>query len=115
MNPQYLWLTDATELLTIFVVGPVLAIAIAYAAWRGKPKNFNPERYGIACIGSGVAAFLLFGLAKWMNADVRTAWYFLQLAFVLLGGLFFGVSMGCFFPVLLRVWRWHEATRVAGR
>ena len=27
MNPRYLWLTDAIQLLTFFVVGPVLAIA----------------------------------------------------------------------------------------
>jgi hypothetical protein len=112
MNPDYLWLTGALELLTFFVVGPVLAIAIAYAAWRGKPQNFNPERYGIVCIASGVTAFLLFGFAKWMNADVRTTQYFLQLACVLLSGLLFGVFMGCGFPVLLRLWRWHKTTRL---
>jgi hypothetical protein len=44
MNPDYLWLI---ELLTFFLVGPVLAIAIAYAAWRGKRNNFNPKRYEI--------------------------------------------------------------------
>jgi hypothetical protein len=32
MNPDYLWLTGAMQLLTLFVVGPVIAIAIAYAA-----------------------------------------------------------------------------------
>jgi hypothetical protein len=112
MNPKYLWLTGATELLTIFVVGPVLAIAIAYAAWRSKPKNFTPRHYGIMCVGSGMAAFLLLGFAKWMNADVRTARYFLQLASVLLGGLLLGVSMGCGFPVLLHLWRWHKATQL---
>jgi hypothetical protein len=72
MNPDYLWLTGAIELLTFFVAGPVLAIAIAYAAWRGKPKIFNPERYGMMCIASGVTASLLFVFVKWMNADVRT-------------------------------------------
>ncbi|MGB9103778.1 MAG: hypothetical protein WCC59_03380, partial [Terriglobales bacterium] len=69
MNPDYLWLTGAMELLTFFVVGPALAIAIAYAAWRGKPQNFNPERYGMVCVASGVTASLLFGSAKWLNAD----------------------------------------------
>ena len=112
MNPEYLWLTEAMVVLTFFVVGPVLAIAIAYAAWRGKPNNFNPERHGMMCVASGVAAFLLLGLAKWMNADVRTALYFLQLGCGLLSGLLLGVCMGCGFPVLVGVWRWHKATRL---
>jgi hypothetical protein len=99
------------QLLTFFVVGPALAIAIAYGAWRGKQQNLNPVRYGMLCITSGVAAFLLFGFAKWINADVRTAQYFLELACVLLSGLFFGVFVGCGFSVLLRLWRWHKTTR----
>ncbi len=112
MNPEYLWLTGAMQLLTIFVVGPVLAIAIAYAAWRGKPHNFTARRYGMLCATSGVTAVLLLVFAKWMNADVRTAEYFLQLACVLLFGLLFGVSMGCGFGVLVGVWHWHNKTRL---
>jgi hypothetical protein len=113
MNPDYLWLTEAVELLIFFVVRPVLAIAIAFAAWRGKPQNVNTERYGMVCVASGVIASLLFGFAKWMNDDVRTAQYFLQFACVLLSGLLFGVFMGCGFSVLLRLWRWHKTTRLA--
>ena len=101
MNPDYLWLTGAIELLTVFVVGPVLAIAIAYAAWRGKPKKLNPGRYAIVCVASGVFASLLFGLVKWMNADVRTPQYFLQFACFLLSGLLFGVFIGTVFSVVL--------------
>jgi hypothetical protein len=112
MNPEYLWLTGAMQLLTFFVVGPALTIAIAYGAWRAKPQNLNPERYGMLCITSGVAAFLLFGFAKWINADVRTAQYFLELACVLLSGPLFGVFAGCGFSVLLRLWRWHKTTRL---
>lgn len=59
MNPDYLWLTGAIQLLTFFVVGPVLAIAIAYAAWREKPRNVNYGRYGMVCVASGVTASLL--------------------------------------------------------
>ncbi len=110
MNPEYLWLTGALELLTFFVVAPILAIAIAYSAWRRRPHF--PERHGVVCVASGLAALLLFGFAKWMNADVRTAQYFLQLACVLLSGLLFGVFMGCGFSVLLRLGRWHNATRL---
>ena len=113
MNPKYLWLTGAMQLVTIFVVGPAIAIVIAYAAWRGKPQNFNPRRYGIVCLASGVTASLLLVLAKWINADVRTPQYFLQLASVLLGGLLLGVGMGSVFPVLLNAWRWHKTTRLS--
>jgi hypothetical protein len=112
MNPDYLRLTGAIELLTFFVVGPALAIAIAYAAWRGKPNNFTPERYAIVCVASGVTASLLFGFVKWMNADVRTPQYYLQFACFLLSGLLFGAFMGTGFSVLLRLWRWHKATRL---
>jgi hypothetical protein len=115
MNPNYLWLTGALQLLVIFVVGPVIAIAIAYAARRRKPQNFNPQRYGTLCVASGVSASLLLVLAKWINADVRTPQYFLQLTCVLLGGLLFGVAMGSIVPVLLHVWRWHKTTRLADR
>ena len=112
MNPDYLLLTGTLQLLTMFVIGPAIAIAIASAAWRGKPQNFNPERYGAFCVASGVAALLLFGFAKWLNADFRTAQYFLQVACVLLAGLLFGVCMGCGFSVMLRMWRWHNTTRL---
>lgn len=113
MNPDYLWVTGAMQLLTFFVVGPVLAIAIAYAAWRGKPQKVTPKNYGVGCAVSGVTSFFLFGFAKWMNVDVRTGQYFLQLAFVLLSGLLFGVFIGCGFPALLYLWRWHKTTRLA--
>ncbi len=83
------------QLLTFFVVAPIVAIAIGYAAWQGKPQNFDRERYGMASVASGIATALLFAWAKHINADVRTTQYFLQLACVLLSGLLFGVFMGC--------------------
>ncbi len=113
MNPDYLWLVDALQLLTIFVVGPVIAIGIAYAAWCGKPQNFSPQRYGKLCVASAMCASLLGVLAKSINADVRTPQFFLQLICVLLGSLLFGVAMGSVVPVLLYMWRWHKRTRLA--
>jgi len=112
MNPEYLWLTGMAELLTFFVAGPALAIAIGYVAWRVKAQNFDLRRYGMVCVASGVTASLLFALAKWMNADVRTPQYFFQFAAVLLSGLLFGVSVGCGFPLFLQLWHWHKATRL---
>jgi len=95
MNPDYLWVTGALQLLTFFVVAPMLAIAIGYAAWQGRPQNFDRERYGMTSVASGIASAFLFAYAKHINADVRTAQYFMQLACVLLSGLLFGVFMGC--------------------
>jgi hypothetical protein len=112
MNVHYLWLAGAIELLTFFVLAPAIAVAIAIAARKGTWKILNPARYGPVCVGSGVAASLLLGLAKWINADVRTPQFFLQFASFLLSGLLFGVCMGTGFFVLLRLWRWHRATRM---
>ena len=115
MSPDYLWLTGLLELLALFVVGPALGFVIAYAAWSGKLPRLNPQRYGddrVLFVAFGVLASLLLVFAKWLNADVRTAQYLLQLACVLVGGLLFGVGMGCCFSVLLRLLRWHKATRL---
>lgn len=112
MNPEYLWLTGAMQLLAIFVIGPVLSIAIAFAAWRDKPQSSTARRYGMVCAMAGIAAVVLMVFAKWMNADVRTALHFLQVACVLLSGLLLGVSMGCGFGVLLGVLRWHNTRLV---
>src|SRR5690242_18857318 len=95
MNPDYLWVTGAMQLLTFFVLAPILGTAIGYAAWRGKPQNFDRERYGMTSVASGIATALLFAYARHINADVRTTQYFLQLACVLLSGLLFGVFMEC--------------------
>lgn len=112
MNPQYLWLTEALELLSLIVVVPALAIAIPYAAWRGKLPSINVGRYGTACATSGGAAVILLLCAKWIKADVREPQYFVQLACVLLGLLVFGVYMGSGIVVLIRAWLWHRATRL---
>jgi hypothetical protein len=37
------------HLVTFFVVGPVLAIAIAFAAWR-ETENLKAERYRMVCV-----------------------------------------------------------------
>ena len=114
MNPEYLRLVDAIQFLTVFVVGPVLGFVIAYAAWAGKPRRFNPERYGdvrVFFVASAMTGILLFVFAKWLNADVRTP-QFLQVACFVFGGLLFGVGMGCCFAVILQLLRWHKTTRL---
>jgi hypothetical protein len=96
------------QLLTFFVVAPILAIAIGYAAWKGNPPRFDL----LAAAASGAACVFLFSYAQGMQADVRTAQYFVQLVLVLLSGVIFGVFMGCGASVILRMWRWHQTTRL---
>lgn len=111
MNPRhYLWLTEGLELLSFFVCWPI-GIVIAYRAWREKPESLS--RYKIPCLASGVTAVLLILFAKWLNADVRTLTYFLQVACFVLGFLLFGVCMGCGFAVFLSMWYWHKKTRLS--
>jgi hypothetical protein len=114
MSPHYLRLTEALELLAFFVIAPALGIVIAERAWRERARSLNPKRDGMRCVASSGAALSLFGLARWIDADVRTPQYFLQLTCVLLSLLSLGVSMVCFFSVLLSSWRWHKGTRLTG-
>jgi hypothetical protein len=90
-----LWLIDGLLLFVLFVVAPSIAAVIGYAAWKGKPKNFEREMYWTAFVAlGGVSGFLLV-FAQRMHADVRTWQYVLQLACFGLGALFLGVAMGC--------------------
>jgi|ERR1035438_464114 hypothetical protein len=111
MNPKYLWSTEALELLSFFFIQPVIGVVIAYKAWRGQPENLS--RYGVPCVASGVTAVLLIVFAKWLNADVRTSVYLLQVACLVLGFLLFGVCMGCGFSIFLRMWHWHKKSRLS--
>jgi len=78
-----------------------------------KATELQPQAVRDVVVASGVIASLLLGVAKWINADVRTAQYFLQLDCVLSGGLLLGVGVGALIPVLLNVWRWHKTTSLA--
>lgn len=110
MNPRYLWLTEGLELITFFIGIPIIAFAIAYAAWRGKSQNFIFRRSRTIGLASVAVGFLLFLFAKWLGADPRSVEYFAYLACVLTSLLLFGVFMGCGFCEMLRLWQWHRRT-----
>jgi hypothetical protein len=110
MNPHYLWLTEGLELITFFVGVPMIALGIAYAAWRSTPQSLISRRSRAIGIVSGVTAFLLFGLARWIHPDPRDLDYFLYLICVLAGLVLIGIFMGCGFCEMLRLWQWHRRT-----
>jgi hypothetical protein len=112
MNPDYLWITTGVEFIALFVLGPILGFAIAYDAWKCDSKRLNLQRYLLLCGVLGITSFLLFGLATWIDADVRTPQYFFQFALVVIGSLFFHAAGGCLFPLMLTIWRWHQSTRL---
>jgi uncharacterized membrane protein len=101
-------------LLTIFVVIPSIAAAIGYAAWTGRPKNWDRAMYWTAFVTSIIAAGLLLGSGIGMRADVRTWHYLIQIVLFGLGAVLFGVAGGCMVGVFTyRLGKgpiWQEAT-----
>ena len=90
-----LWVEAGLLLLTFFVLVPSIAAAIGYAAWKGKPKNFNREMYWTAFAAAIVVSLFLMVFAQRMHADVRTWLYLVQVACFGFGALLFGVAGGC--------------------
>src|SRR5260370_35140364 len=97
-----LWVEAGLLLLTFFVVVPSIAAAIGYAAWKGKPKNFNREMYWTAFAAAIVGSLFLMVFAQRMHADVRTWLCLGQVACFGFGAVLFVVGGG-FMVVLFRV------------
>jgi hypothetical protein len=91
MSPFFL----ATFVLLIMSVGiPAIAVAIAYAAWRGKPKTFDREMYWTSFAAALIVSALAFVLAQKLNFN-GSAGRILPAISLFLALLLFGVSMGC--------------------
>jgi hypothetical protein len=90
-----LWVEAGLVIFTFFVVVPSIAAAIGYAAWKGKPKNFDREMYWTAFATATGVSLLLMVFAHRMQADVRTWQYLAQIVCFGLGALLFGVAGGC--------------------
>jgi hypothetical protein len=95
-----MWIEGAFLLLGFFVVVPLIAAAIGYAAWKGKPKNFGRDSYWTAFIVAGALSGFLMVYSQRMNADVRSWLHLAQLAGFGLGILFFGVAGGYMIGIL---------------
>jgi hypothetical protein len=90
-----LWILDLLLLFILFVMAPVIAVLIARAAWKGKPNNFNRQKYLIACVGSAIIACVLMVNAHWLQADITTGKFLVELICFILGAVIFGVAGGC--------------------
>jgi uncharacterized membrane protein len=89
------WVESAFLFVAFFVIVPAVAIVIGHTAWMGKPKNWDRSTYWTAFIVFIVASGFLMLYAQWMQADVRTWRYAVQMALFGLGVLLFGVAGGC--------------------
>ena|ERR1700730_4875133 len=90
-----IWIEGAFLLLGFFVVVPLIAAAIGYGAWKGKPKNSGRNMYWTAFIVAGAVSGFLMVLSQRINADVRSWLHLAQIVGFGLGILFFGVAGGC--------------------
>jgi len=97
--PLHLWIEDAVFLLALSIAVPGVAVAIGYAAWLGKPKNWDRSLYWTAFVVSAPVSVPVMVWAQRMRIDLTSWWHLLQLSIFGLGALLFGVAGGCVLSV----------------
>lgn len=90
-----LWLLDLMLLFILFILAPLIAALIARAAWKGKPANFSREKYFICLVACAIAACVLMMNAHWLQAEITSAQFLVELICFILGAVLFGVAGGC--------------------
>ena len=101
MDPRYLKIVDALLLLALFIGAPAISAVLGCAAWKGRPSGFDRERYALSAVASLAGAAFLMVYVQRMDADVRTAQYYVQLACFLLSVFLFGIAGGCLVGMFL--------------
>jgi len=86
--PLYLWIEDAVFFLVLSIAAPGVAVAIGYAAWLGKPKDWDRSMYWTAFVASALVSVLVMVWAQRMRIDLTVWW-----------ALLFGVAGGCVLSV----------------
>lgn len=94
-----LWIEDAVFFLVLSIAAPGVAVAIGYAAWLGKPKDWDRSMYWTAFVVSALVSVLVMVWAQRMLVDLTSWWRLLQLSIFGLGALLFGVAGGCVLSV----------------
>lgn len=90
-----LWILDLMLLFILFVLAPVIAACIARAAWKGQPENLKRENYFILLVISAIAGCVLMIKAHWLQADITTGTFLVELICFIVGAAMFGVAGGC--------------------
>jgi uncharacterized membrane protein len=93
--PFTMWIGPAVYLSALFIIAPLIAAIIGYAAWKGIPENWDRSMYWTAFVVTIVASILVMAYAVRMHADVRTGQYIIQILVFAFGAILFGVAGGC--------------------
>ena len=88
------------ELAIFCVCIPTIAAVIAYAAFKGRPRNFSREMYWTAFISAGGIGLALILIAQrlYLSGFWQTLAHYV---FGILGLLLFGVAAGCFSGIFI--------------
>ena len=89
--PLYLRIEDAVFFLVLSIAAPGVAVAIGYAAWLGKPKDWDRSMYWTAFVASALVSVLVMVWAQRMRIDLTVWWHLLQLSIFGLGALLFAI------------------------
>lgn len=104
-----LWVAGSLIFISFLVVVPAIAAAIGYAAWNGKPKDFDREMYWTAFAAAIIVSGFLIVFSQRMHAAVGTWQHLAQMTCFFVGALFFGVAGGCFLTAaVLGMWSWPD-------
>jgi uncharacterized protein YybS (DUF2232 family) len=88
-----------TLFFAYFVLALLIAVAIAYAAWKGKPKSFDREMYWTMFVAAGAVGGLSL---VYVQRHTDTLPGLVVYVGLILGALLFGVSAGFGIGALVR-------------
>jgi len=94
-----LWIEDAILFFALSIAAPALAVFVGYAAWLGKPRNWDRSRYWAVFVVSLLASGFVIVYAQRMRVDLTSWSHLLQLSIFSFGLLLFGVAGGCLIGV----------------
>jgi hypothetical protein len=95
-----LWIEMGMFVFDFGVIVPLIAVAVGYAAWMGKPENFSREMYFTASVVVGAASMFLLLCTTRMHGGFLTWAHLLQLSCFGLAAVLMGFALGCMVGVV---------------